>query len=536
MIAVRILLKQWIFLFILTNLIHSDTLTSLIHSTYQISFNTDILILLNASISGTDLPSNSIICSDTISFNTSVSSNFTLVSANLPCPTSECIFYPSNQFTLSTQPFQILWFNSTNYYNTISSYCNPSYGGRPLCYIYYSTSASAGINPLAPYIFRSAYYKSLKRITDNAAANGSLFCTADIKFYDNGNIIHSEDLTSNPTYSFAPHTGDHLFMAHLVINNCSFLSRTYEQPQSQFYGTISPVLDVLYFNRNNPTLTYSYVIPSNNIMLKIINGPNLTLTPIQSEYTVTPGGSVTFSFKLNNTGDMNATISNVSISNGFTVTSFSPSTINAGQAVDFTVTATAPMTQPGTTVSPTISFDFNSTVPVVGTCGSASVASVNVGNVLIGDINPISVRVYTAPSGFFNEGTTFIPSKMNVTARIWREDPYNRYLENVESNISIYYYNTTIKSWKLKFNITSISGSSYSDTVNERKFALWSNSDGIFINLNETISSTSPFSYVPGVYRVEIRSYDDAATKGSKLQTNSAYFVIFNLPGCARKV
>ncbi|MEM3814590.1 MAG: hypothetical protein QW771_00615 [Candidatus Micrarchaeia archaeon] len=427
---------------------------------------------------------------------------FSPISVVVECP-RECSTYssPSSSF-----PQSILWISENAYnanksqYNITSSWCNYSKFPQPP-------------HPLAQYNYTSIY-KSVINQSSGIASLG-VFCYGNISFYENNNQISSPFTVSS--------TGLTYLSARLITGECSLLARSFE--------TSGPTLDCWYSNQmlNN----YAF---ENSTQINVISGPNLTLTPTKTDYSVTPGGTVTFKFKLNNSGDMNATISGVTVSDGFSVDSFSPSTINAGEVVDFTVSATAPILQAGTTVTPTISFDFNSTVPIIGTCGAASVANVNVGNVLIGDINPISVRIYATPSGFFNEGNTFLPSKLNITARIWREDPHNQYLNDIVTNISIYYYNTTLKNWRLKFNVTGISGSTDSPTVNERNIAWWSNSDGIFINLNETISSSSPFSYVPGVYKVEIRSYDDAATRGSKIQTDSRYFVIFTLPGCARKV
>jgi hypothetical protein len=251
---------------------------------------------------------------------------------------------------------------------------------------------------------------------------------------------------------------------------------------------------------------------------------------------VTPGGQVTFKFRMNNSGDVNATVNSIVISDGFSVVSFSPSTINAGEAVDFTVTATAPNVGPGTTVTPTINFTFSSATPIVGTCGTGSAANVNVGSVLIGNINPIDVSIYAFPSSIFNEGTTFLPGKVNITAKIWRDDPQNYLIGDVVTNISIYYYNTTTKTWRLKLNITDISGTTGTIIQNGRTVK-WNNNTGlIVINMNETLSSSSPFNYVPGIYRVNITSYDGPATTGSKIHNKYAYFVIFNLQGCARKV
>ncbi len=463
---------------------------------------------LNISTLGTELSDGTAVCSGlTLDALTYFNGNYSnLQNIMVPCPTFGCGPRPS--VGNDVQPFSILLVNKTDYLNNVSYYFNTQY------YQY-----GTGPNPFAIFNSTGMYYNPGQPKGDASFKHG-MFCYGNFSIIDNGTVLNSFDLNNSIAYSLTPPLSKSLSFIS-TLQNCSIFVRTWE--------TDGPMKDSTY-----TSTTFSPI--RKEIKLAVYNGPNLTLTPVQSDYTVTPGGSVTFRFKLNNSGDMNATVSNVYISNGFIVNSFSPSTINAGQSVDFAVTVTAPNALPGTIVSPTISFDFNSTVPVVGTCGSASVSSVNVGSVLIGDINPISVRIYSSPSGFFNEGTTFIPSKMNVTARIWREDPVNYLISEVKTNISIYYFNTTLKIWRLKFNITDISGSTGSSSENGRNMVWWNNSDGVFINLNETISSSPPFNYVPGVYKVEIRSYDDAATRGSKLQTNSAYFVIFNLPGCARKV
>ncbi|MEM3369871.1 MAG: hypothetical protein QXE90_03425 [Candidatus Micrarchaeia archaeon] len=497
-------------IFLLLLIIFSFSFSITFVGIQQSRIDSDIFVDLglNVSTSGIELINGTAVCSGlTLDVSTYMNGNYSnLQNIMVPCPTFGCGPRPSVGNDI--QPFSILIVNKTDYLNNVSYYYNTQY------YQY-----GTGPNPFATFNSTGTYYNPGQPKGDASFKHG-MFCYGNFSIIDNGVVLNSFQLNSSITHSLIPPLSKNLSFI-TILQNCSIFVRTWE--------TDGPMKDSTYTSN-----TFSPI--KKEITFAIYNGPNLIITPIQSDYTVTPGGTVTFRFKLNNSGDMNATISNLSISNGFTVNSFSPSTINAGQIIDFIVTATAPNALPGTIVSPTISFDFNSTIPVVGTCGSSSISSFNVGSVLIGDINPIDVRVYITPSGFFNEGSTFIPSKMNVTARIWREDPLNYLISEVKTNISIYYFNTTLRSWRLKLNIADISGSSGSYSINERNVRWWNNSDGIFINLNETISSSSPFSYVPGVYKVEIRSYDDAATRGSKIQTDSRYFVIFNLPGCARKV
>ncbi|MCS7109802.1 MAG: hypothetical protein NZ903_03330, partial [Candidatus Micrarchaeota archaeon] len=104
------------------------------------------------------------------------------------------------------------------------------------------------------------------------------------------------------------------------------------------------------------------------------------------------------------------------------------------------------------------------------------------------------------------------------------------------SNLTIYYYNTTTKSWRAKLNITSISGLRGTGIESGRSYGWYNTSEGVIINLNETISSSAPFLYVPGVYKVVINSYDPAATTGSKMHSAWKYFVIYTVPGCPGKV
>jgi hypothetical protein len=243
-----------------------------------------------------------------------------------------------------------------------------------------------------------------------------------------------------------------------------------------------------------------------------------------------------------NNGDLNATINqvNVSYSGGqIPVNDFSPSSVLAGQTVQLRINVIIPFSiTPGTVIHPNVSISYNSSTPVFGDCGgSRSVTgSISTNGIIVGNVKPITLTARSSPSSILKEGNYYSSNKIITNITIRRDEPPNFRLDYVETNITLYYYNTTTQSFKLNASYTGISGSSGSSSSGDGSIRWSTDSDGLKIQYNQTISN-----YLPGVYKINISSYDPSPTDDNGqpnpvTRTRQFYFVIFNASSCVKRI
>ncbi len=362
-------------------------------------------------------------------------------------------------------------------------------------------------NPLAPYNFTSTYRTMTKSVS--GISSQGVYCYGNLTAWDGSTEI---------PFVYTPSvTGTRLLSVNLSTTECALMARSFE--------TNGAMQDCWYHNTNTNNMS---VIES--LSINYVSGPAFSASG-SSSYNVVPGGSITFTFTLNNTGDMDASITGVTLTEGFAVTSYSPSTVLAGQSVAFSVVATAPAVAPGTVVSPTATISYSSVSPVIGSCGTGSQSGIAIGTVVVGEVDPINVGIKATPSGIFVEGNDYSSNEVSIEATVDRSDPPGYLLDEVESNLTISVYNSSIDDWSSIIEFEGIGGST-GTMINNGNTVEWEIiGEELVITLNYPVIALDP-----GVYRVDIDSYDPNGPASDREDSASAYFVIFTAEGCVNKV
>ena len=461
-------------------------------------------LTLNITSSGTQLSDGDLLCSGLpITINTTFDANYTaLANEMVPCPTFGCGPRPS--VANDAQPFPIALINQTFFSSNVSYY----YGTQ-----YYASGI--GSSPFSLFNWTGTYYTpppgGIK--TPDASFMHRMFCYGSILVYENSSVILSSNLNSSLLYAFTPSGIGNVFVRS-SFSDCAMFVRTWE--------TDGPAKDSVF------TSSFSAIAQQANI--SIVDGPSFSVTSPPGSYDVTPNGTVTFTFTLNNAGDMDASITGVALTGGFSVSSYSPSTVLAGQSVSFSIVATAPDVTPGTIVSPIATVSYSSTSAVVGACGTGSAGGIAIGTVLIGEVDPIDVGIEVTPSGVFVDGNDYSSDEVSIEASIDRENPDDYGLDDIETNITISIYNSTADDWNEILEFTGITGLTGTQVVNGTT-AEWSFTGGeLVIEVDYSVLGLDP-----GVYRADIDSYDPFP-QDDNYESDSAYFVIFTAQSCVERV
>ena len=462
-------------------------------------------LTLNVTSSGIQLSDGDLLCSGLpISVNSMFDANYTaLTNEMVPCPTFGCGPRPS--VPNDAQPFPIALINQTFFSNNVSYY----YGTQ-----YYA--AGMGSSPFALFNWTGTYYTPPPggSKSPDASFMHRMFCYGTVSVYGDSVLLNSFNLNSSLSYAFTP-SGMSSVLIGSSFSDCAMFVRTWE--------TDGPTKDSAF--------TSSFPAATQQVGISIVDGPSFSVTSPPGTYAVTPGGTIAFTFTLNNTGDMDASITGVTLTGGFAVTSFSPSTILAGQSVSFSVVATAPAVAPGTIVSPTATISFSSVSPVIGSCGTGSQSGIAIGSVVVGEVDPIDVGIEVTPSGVFVDGNEYSSDEVSIEATVEREDPPGYLISEVESNITISIYNSSTDDWTTVIEFDNIGGTT-GTMVNNGTTVEWSTIGGeLVIELDYSVTALDP-----GVYRVDIDSYDPNGPASDREDSASAYFVIFTAEGCVDRV
>ena len=488
----------------------------------QSKLNADLFseLAINMSNSTVTINNGDNVCSGMpIEINASFSGNYSnLNNIYVPCPTFGCGPRPS--VPSSSFPFLITLVNSTQFQNNVTYYYNTQF---------YSSSPPP--NSLAIYNYTGTYYNPPESGDQNpyksppASFLHNVFCYGNFSIYQDDTLFQSYSLNYSLSTSFTP-TGKNIRVNSSLIS-CAAFVRTWE--------TDGPTKDSVY------NTSASSVQTSKSMTINIVSGPSLSFTPLSQDPAV-PGQSYTMVVNVTNNGDLNATINqvNISYSGGqIPVNDFSPSSVLAGQTVQLRINVTIPSSiTPGTVIYPNVSISYNSSTPVVGECGgSRSVTvSISTNGIVVGNVKPITLTARSSPSSILKEGSYYSSNKIITNITIRRDEPPNFRLDYVETNITLYYYNTTTQSFKLNASYTGISGSSGSYSSGDGNIRWSTDSDGLRIQYNQTISN-----YLPGVYKINISSYDPSPTDDNGqpnpvTRTRQFYFVIFNASSCVKRI
>jgi len=415
---------------------------------------------------------------------------------------------PSSQF-----PQNILWMSQSEFYANKTPYAK--FGSQ--CIAYPTTQP----NQLAPYNF-TATYKTLISSISGTASLGT-FCYGNLSLWDGSNQV---------AFSFTPTVpGNRLLTLNLTIGECAVMTHAFDNSGAS--------KDCWYHN----TLLNNRIF-LDSLNLTYVSGPSLSLTPLSQDPAV-PGQFYTMVVNVTNNGDLNATINQISAtytsstgqSGALSVNNFSPSSVLVGQTVQLRINVTIPDVSHGTTIYPNITIIYNSSTPVVGDCGGSNSATgeVSTSGIVVGNIELITLTAKSSPSSILKEGSYYSSNKVITNITITRDTPPNYKLDDVETNITLYYYNTTTQSFKLNASYTGISGSSGSSSSGDGNIRWSTDSDGLRIQYNQTISN-----YLPGVYKINIISYDPSPTENGQPKpvtlTRQFYFVIFNASSCVKRI
>jgi hypothetical protein len=505
----------FLFFFLFSFQIHTSEAT-LINTYFYSNFGNDYYAYLQLNISlnltatsdAQELSNGSFVCINTPitanAANLSMFNPYSLI-VELPRVGGSPFNLPSSQF-----PQNILWMSQSEFYANKTPYAK--FGSQ--CIAYPTTQP----NQLAPYNF-TATYKTLISSTSGTASLGT-FCYGNLSLWDGSNQV---------AFSFTPTVqGNRLLTLNLTIGECAVMTHAFDSSGAS--------KDCWYHN----TLLNNRVF-LDSLNLTYVSGPSLSLTPLPQDPAV-PGQSYTMVVNVTNNGDLNATINqvNVSYSGGqIPVNDFSPSSVLVGQTVQLRINVTIPSSiTPGTVIYPNVSIIYNSSTPVVGDCGgSRSVTgSISTNGIVVGNVKPITLTARSSPSSILKEGSYYSSNKIITNITIRRDEPPNFRLDYVETNITLYYYNTTTQSFKLNASYTGISGSSGSYSSGDGNIRWSTDSDGLRIQYNQTISN-----YLPGVYKINISSYDPSPTDDNGqpnpvTRTRQFYFVIFNASSCVKRI
>ncbi|MCW1309637.1 MAG: hypothetical protein QXP04_02995, partial [Candidatus Nanoarchaeia archaeon] len=255
-------MKKFIFLIFLSSLFHSIIITtnfvSNISSDYRTIVNLNISSNFTAVSNNVPLTNYSYLCINTpITMTVNNISNFTPISNVVECAFN-CDTYSQPQ---SSFPQPIHWIDQTSFYGNRSLYIVD----RSECIGYRSAQPP---NPLIPYNFTSNY-KSMTKSVSGIAGLG-LFCYGNLTMWDGSIQI--------PFVYIPLINGTRELKVNLSLTECAVLTRALEQNGA--------MQDCWY---HNTTINNMSIIES--LVINYISGPNLTLTPTKTDYSVTPGGT-----------------------------------------------------------------------------------------------------------------------------------------------------------------------------------------------------------------------------------------------------
>ena len=454
-----------------------------------------------------------------IEINTSFSGNYSnLNNAYVPCPTFGC--GPRPNVPSSSYPFLITLVTPTEFQNNVTYY----YGTQ-----FYSSNPP--FNIFAIYNSTGTYYNPPESGDPNpyksppASFLHNIFCYGNFSIYQDDALFQSFSLNSSLSVSLIP-TGKKIKVNSSLIS-CAAFVRTWEID--------GPTKDSAY------TTSPSSVQIHKSMSVNIVSGPNLLITPLSQDPAV-PGQPTTFRVNITNQGDLNATITqvNVTYSGGqIQVNGFSPSSVAAGETIQLSINVTIPSSiTPGTVIYPNITVYYNSSTPVVGDCGGTTSATgqISTQGIIVGNIKPIRLSVRSSPSSIFKEGTYLSSNKIVTNITIRRDEPIGYGLDEIETNITLSYYNYTTQSFKVNTSYTGIIGSNGLIQSNGGSISWKIEDNHLRIQYNQSI-----LNYQPGVYRINVTSYDPFPTDENGqpkpiTRTRIFYFVIFDAAGCINKV
>jgi hypothetical protein len=469
-------------------------------------------VTLNATAWNTNITGGELVCAGPINITATASGYYENLSNKIvPCPTYGC--GPRPVTVVNPEPFPLFIINSADYSSNVSTYYNTAF------YVAYQVP-----NPLAPYNSTGQYYRITAGAYDPvgvpAAFSHGMFCYGLFQLFMNGASQISVPLNGTMGITnFMLSSGGAQVHTNATVSGCSFFIRTNE--------TDGPTKDSVY------TTSYFPRLVGNSLNFTVTNGPNFTVTSAPSAFLAVPGGTVSISIPMQNTGEMNATITNVTMDSGFAVTGFSPSDINAGQATTFVITATVPGALG--TYTPTITLTYVSNTSAIGPCGNGTQILSIPGNVstngtiiiIVTPTTPISPAVFVNPSGVLSDGGQWYPSnQVLITANITRPGSAGLFV-TTSSNITVYEIDPATKQDKapavarfIESQGTLTSTSIFGGGILE--------SQGIFLPFDIRLLR-------PAVYHVVLSTYDPAK-EGTEHQTKTAgaYFTIYTLT-CAEK-
>ena len=481
------------------------------------AYNTDVRFNMSPAnftvvlaSNGTAVTNGTLVCLG-VPLNLSASnySNFTPSNTVLECAFATCNL--DSALVPSAFPQPVAWMSPPDFASNITFYSNRAswcrdYGGLP-----------QPANPLAPYAI-SATYRTALSVQGTGGAYIGLFCHGNLSFMDGSTVIGS---TFNSTT-----VGARNLTANLSTTECAVLLRSYD-------GVFNNVLDCIYSNAamNNRGVTESMTIIHTN-------GPNFSVTSAPGSFLAAPGGSITINIPLQNTGEMNATITNITMDSGFTVTAFSPSAINAGQATTLVITATAPGGLG--TYTPTVTLTYVSNTIAIGACGNGTQALTIPGNVTGGTIiiivtplTPISPLVHVDPSGVLSDGGQWYPSnQVLIAANITRSGSVGLYVSTT-SNLTIYRLDSIGQNQAPV--IARFCSSPQESVCSPLSVNSHYTTDTHILDYESIFLPFDIRLLSPGVYRAALSVYDSANVDADqKTKTASAYFTIYTLT-CAEK-
>jgi len=468
-------------------------------------------LTMNATAWNTALAGGELVCAGPINITATASGYYENLSNKIvPCPTYGC--GPRPVTAVNPEPFPLFILNAADYNSNISTYYNTAF------YVSYQVP-----NPLAPYNATGQYYRITAGAYDPvgipAAFSHGMFCYGLFQLFMNNVSQISVPLnTTMGITNYALASGGAQAYTNATVSGCSFFIRTNE--------TDGPTKDSAY------TTSYFPRMVGNSLNFTVTNGPNFSVTSAPGAFSAAPNGPVTISIPLQNDGEMNATITNVTMDSGFTVTGFSPSDINAGQATTLVITATAPGGLG--TYTPTVTLAYVSNTTAIGTCGNGTQALAIPGNVAGGTIiiivtptTPISPAVFVNPSGVLSDGGQWYPSnQVLISANITRPGSAGLFV-TTSSNITVYEIDPITKQDKAPKIASFVESQGTLSSISVFKSGILE-SQGILLPFDVRLLR-------PAVYHVLLSTYDPAkAGTDQQIKQASAYFTVYTLT-CAEK-
>ncbi|VVB73348.1 Uncharacterised protein [uncultured archaeon] len=476
-----------------------------------INADTSFNLSVNVTAWNTTLSGGELVCAGPVNITATASGSYENLSNTIvPCPTYGC--GPRPVTVVTPEPFPLSIVSSADYSSNVSTYYNTAFYG-----------SYQAPNPLAPYNSTGQYYRITAGAYDPvgapAAFSHGMFCRGSFDLFVNN--VSQISVPLNATMgitNYALSSGGALVYTNATVLGCSFFIRTNE--------TDGPTKDSAY------TTAYFPRMVGTSLNFTVTNGPNFSITGAPGAFLAAPGSPVSISLPIQNTGEMNATITSIAIDSGFTVTSFSPSDINAGQATTLTILATAPAGLG--TYTPTITLTYVSNTTALGTCGNGTQALGVLGNVTNGTIiiivtptTPISPSVFVSPSGVLSDGGQWYPStQVVITANITRPGSAGLFV-TTSSNITVYEIDPVTEQDKAPAVANFIESQGTLSSTSVFKGGILE-SQGIFLPFDVQLLR-------PAVYHVLLSTYDPAkAGTDQQTKTDSAYFTVYTLT-CAEK-